>query len=211
MASDDDRIRDIEPLRAFANPLRLRLYYALTAEGVATATRLAAIVEQPSSLVSYHLHKLAEYGFIEEAEGHSSDGRERWWRKVRALTWQPTDFTGQPAERAVSASLRHALANHQSTRLRQYLDEEDRDVWPREWAAAAFSSDTLLQLTPSEMADFETALQEVVIRFAKLRDNQSDTGQSARAERVESASGEDGSPAERTPVMFFMHAFPFRP
>lgn len=188
----DDRVKDVESLRAFTNPLRLRLYYALAAEGVATATMLGSAVAQPPSLVSYHLHKLAAFGFIEEAVNHSADGRERWWRKSsRVLNWQPAEFQADPEQRDVSAAARQALASHQWSRFQQYLEEDQ--TWPLDWVGAAFSSDTLLKLTPREMAEFQHNLQQVVDKYAKLRDSQPPKTE------------------ERAAVMFVMHGFPFRP
>ncbi|MGY4770899.1 hypothetical protein ACXC9Q_28645 [Kribbella sp. CWNU-51] len=140
----EQRIKDVESLLAFTNPLRLRLYYALASERVATAKVLSQIVGQPSSLVSDDLHKLAEFGFIEEAPGHSTHARERWWRtSSRGLNWHPSDFEKDPGARGVSGAVRQALASMEPRTA--ILKEEG--TWSVEWRGTAFSREALLRLT----------------------------------------------------------------
>jgi DNA-binding transcriptional ArsR family regulator len=81
MANDETRwITDVKALKVFTHPLRIKLYRALHASRKATASQLAEQVDEAVSLVSYHLRKLAEHGFIVEAPDESSDARERWWQ-----------------------------------------------------------------------------------------------------------------------------------
>lgn len=74
------RVSDLETLKAFGHPLRMKLYRALYISREATASQLAEQVDEAVSLVSYHLRKLADHGLIEEAEQQGRDGRERWWQ-----------------------------------------------------------------------------------------------------------------------------------
>lgn len=185
-------IRDSAALKAFAHPLRVRLYYALGAKGPATASALAGA--DSVSLVSYHLHKLAECGFIEAMDSPTGDGRERWWRlSEQELEWSPTDFLDDPERHAVSTAVRRGLLAHQLARVQQYLNEEPS--WGGDWADAAFSSDSLLELTPAELRAMQQEIQAVVRKFSRR----------AGAERRR------GESAERAHVMYLMHGFPFRP
>ena len=59
------RPMDATQLRALAHPLRLQLLEALSAEGPATASRLARRLGESSGATSYHLRMLARYGFVE--------------------------------------------------------------------------------------------------------------------------------------------------
>ncbi|WP_245673864.1 MULTISPECIES: winged helix-turn-helix domain-containing protein [Actinoplanes] len=68
-------------LRGLAHPLRVQILGILREQGASTATRLAGRLGESSGSTSYHLRKLAGYGFVEEDAGRNT-GRERWWRVV---------------------------------------------------------------------------------------------------------------------------------
>lgn len=72
-------ITDPAALRALAHPLRQRILRVLAENGPATATALAARLDENTGATSYHLRQLAEHGFIEEAP-ELAKGKERWWR-----------------------------------------------------------------------------------------------------------------------------------
>ena len=76
-----DRVLDATALQGLAHPLRVQLCDQLSMHGPATATQLAARLNESSGATSYHLRQLEKYGFVEEDPGRGS-GRERWWRRV---------------------------------------------------------------------------------------------------------------------------------
>ena len=59
----------------------MQLCDQLSLHGPATATQLAARLEESSGATSYHLRQLEKYGFVEEDPTRGT-GRERWWRRV---------------------------------------------------------------------------------------------------------------------------------
>ncbi|MER5457535.1 helix-turn-helix domain-containing protein [Micromonospora sp. NPDC002389] len=189
------RLKNVAELRMLAHPLRLRLFYALTVEGEATASRLAELVGESISLVSYHLRELAAHGFIEEVPSRSGDQRERWWRKAHeGFSFAGSEFTDDPQTRAVAvAAKRHMLA-HQISRLERWIDEDH--AWGEAWTDAAFSSDSLLRLTAPELAELSAELTAVLHKWAER----------GRA----GAEARPGEP-DREHVLMFIHAFPFRP
>lgn len=189
------RISDVGMLQALTHPLRLRLFYALTAEREATASRLAELVDESVSLVSYHLRELAAHGLIEDAPRRSGDRRERWWRRRgEALGFQSSSHPDDAPRRAVRAAVkRHALA-HQISQIERWIDAEP--TWDDAWSAAAFATDSLLRLTPAELGQLGGELQAVVRRWAE---RSRDGGE----------SGPDD--AERKYVMLIMHGIPFAP
>jgi DNA-binding transcriptional ArsR family regulator len=185
------RLRDVRDLRAMAHPLRVRLYYVLSSEEAATASRLAELVQESPALVSYHLRQLARHGFVEEAPEHSSDRRERWWRpSSRGFSWSPNDFADGPEARAAAAAVKRLMLEEQFSRLRRF--DEEQPAWGPEWSSAAFSTDTQLRLTAAETTLLENELQAVLTKWTARR------------------SGEDGD-AEREHVQVILHGFPFRP
>ncbi|MFI5937780.1 helix-turn-helix domain-containing protein [Actinoplanes sp. NPDC051494] len=189
--SEPRELNDVRELKALSHPLRVRLYYALSAEEAATATRLAELVDESPALVSYHLRQLAAHGLIAEAPDRSPNQRERWWRlSSTGFRWSQNDFSGTPEQRAASAAVKRLLLENHLMRLRQF--EEEQPSWGPEWTSASFSSDALLRLTHAELAQLQQELQAVIHKWA---------------EAGRAATDDDG----REHVMTIMHGFPYRP
>jgi DNA-binding transcriptional ArsR family regulator len=192
MEQRKNTVTDVGRLKAFAHPLRLRLYYALSAEEVATASRLAEMVDESVALVSYHLRQLADQGFVEEATGHGTDGRERWWRTVaNSFSWSANDFA-DPAGRVVASTVKREMVAHQVSRIGEF--EDTQAAWGAAWVEAAFSSDSLLRLTAAELDRMHEELQAVVRRWH---------------EHGRSTTRDEAEQPEH--VMVLMHGFPFTP
>lgn len=217
-------IDDVRALRAMAHPLRVRLYYALSAESPSTASRLAAQVGESPALVSYHLRQLAAHDFVEHVlpsddgdalpaadtgdtgdrastnrsgPGPGRDHRERWWRPTsRGFTYSPASATS-PEARTAARSLQAVALDNQVTRLTDFLDHPDD--WSTEWRRAAFSSDTLLRLTAPELDEFSTELHELLTRWAE------------RGRGVDEATRASSESDPREHVMVFAHGFPVVP
>ena len=188
------RLTDPRQLRAMAHPLRLRLFYALQAEGSATASRLAELTGESPSLVSYHLRQLAAHGFIADdptRDGSARDARERWWTAgERGFSWSESDFAGAPEQAGAAGELKRQMIAHHVERLDAW--ERERHAWPQQWQDAATMTDGIIDLTADELADLAQELADVVARW-----------------RRRTRSADDG--AAREHVMVVQHAFPFRP
>ncbi|MFE2944476.1 ArsR/SmtB family transcription factor [Streptomyces sp. NPDC059255] len=190
-----ERITDLSRLKAFTNPLRLQLYRALYAAGTATASHLAEQVDQAPSLVSYHLRKLAEHGFVTEASGRSADGRERWWQVASEEGWgfRDSDFADTPEGAAAVGALTRGLLDIRTAQYRAYLDQTA--AWGPTWTDAAFSSEWLLDLTPAELAEMGEELQALSRRWRERG----------------RAAGAAGDTEGREHVSVHVYGFPFRP
>ncbi|MBP0459708.1 ArsR/SmtB family transcription factor [Streptomyces montanisoli] len=187
------RVTDLGTLKAFAHPLRMKLYRALSVSRTATVTQLADQVDEAVSLVSYHLRKLAEHGLIEEAERRGGDGRERWWQPVaEGLSFREEDFSDAPEKAAVHAAVGRMAFEERSSLFRSYLDSAAS--WPAEWRAAAFSTESLAPLTADELARLSEEMHAMVRRY----------------KRDAVAAQEAGDTAGREDVALHLYAFPFR-
>ena len=188
------RITDLAALKVFTHPLRIELWRALNATRTATASQLADQVDEAVSLVSYHLRKMADHGFIEEAAGASSDGRERWWRpsEENTFTFRTSDFADNPEGAAVATAVVRQLQATRYARYAAYVDEVG--AWPKQWSDAAFSSEYLPRLTTSE-------LQQAAEEFGALAERWTEHGRKAEA-----AGDTDG----REHVAIHLYGFPFR-
>jgi DNA-binding transcriptional ArsR family regulator len=186
-------ITDVGTLKAFAHPLRLKLYRALYLERVATASRLADIVDEAVSLVSYHLRKLAEHGLIEEAEAQSDDGRERWWRPVsEGVSIRGENFRDAPEKAAAHTAAFRLLYEQRAELYHRHLDE--RAHWSPEWNSASLDSEYLARLTAPELAELSRELDALITKYK------------AKGQAAEEAGGTEG----REHVALHVYGFPFR-
>ncbi|OAR25974.1 transcriptional regulator [Streptomyces sp. ERV7] len=192
---EPEQITDLSRLKAFTNPLRMQLYRLLYAAGTATASQLAEQAGQAPSLVSYHLRKLAEHGFVAEASGRGADGRERWWQVASEEGWgfRDSDFTDTPEGAAAVGAVTRGIFDGRAAQYRTYLDQTA--AWGKEWTDAAFSSEWLLDLTPAELAEMNDELEAVTRRWR-------DRGKASRT-----ADDTEG----REHVSVHLYGFPFRP
>jgi DNA-binding transcriptional ArsR family regulator len=144
------RLADPRTMRALAHPLRLRLLSLLRTGGPASVSVLADGVNESVALVSYHLHQLADHGFIQESPELARDRRERWWKAShQRTTWSNLDFLDSPERRGAAGAFRREVLRLYAERLQQYLDEEPG--WSDEWKEAADSSDFTIHLTAGEL------------------------------------------------------------
>lgn len=169
-------------MRVLAHPTRLRLLALLRQRGPQTAAHLGDVVDEAPGTISYHLGKLASIGLIETAEGQSSDNRERWWRATTALTsWEPADLLDDRDKLAASSMLQKSIAQAYAARYAEYVDS--MPTMPREWVAAAASSDRTLRLTAEELATMRAELEDLVERWADVSSRR-ETAAGASAEQV---------------------------
>ncbi|MCX5114214.1 helix-turn-helix domain-containing protein [Streptomyces sp. NBC_00378] len=194
MASKESRrISDLETLKAFGHPLRMRLYRALYIARKATASQLADQVDEAVSLVSYHLRKLADHGLIEEAEQQGKDGRERWWQLASdGLSFHDEDFSDAPELVATHAAVGRLSFDQHVELYRRHLDSAQS--WAPEWRSASFSSEYLPRLTAEELAALSREMHELIDRYQEA----------SRAR--EEAGGSEG----REQVALHVYGFPFR-
>jgi len=184
MASKESRrVSDLETLKAFGHPLRMRLYRALYIARKATASQLAEQVDEAVSLVSYHLRKLADHGLIEEAEQQGRDGRERWWQPAsKGLTFHDEDFSDAPEKVATHAAISRLSFDQHIEMYRRYLDSSSG--WAPEWRSAAFFSEYLARLTAEELADLGREMSELVNRYESLGRTRAEAGDTEGRENV---------------------------
>jgi DNA-binding transcriptional ArsR family regulator len=162
--ADRSTLTSAASMRVLAHPTRLKLLGLLRERGPQTAAQLGEIVDEAPGTISYHLGKLASIALIQPAETQSTDQRERWWQATTALTsWEPADLLDDPEKLAASSVLQKSIAQAYAARYTDYIDATP--TLPREWVAAAASSDRSLRLTVDELAGLRAELDAVMSRW----------------------------------------------
>ncbi|SES33006.1 helix-turn-helix domain-containing protein [Streptomyces qinglanensis] len=157
-------VSDPATLKALAHPLRLRILRRLATAGPATATALAAVLDQNTGTLSYHLRQLERAGLVEDDPHHTTNGRERWWRGVRGTEVR------RPPRSDLSAAERVAVEELDRAHLQEDIDlvrrHADRPAEEDEWAPGSRST---LHLTQEELREFHDAYLELLQRFRRHR------------------------------------------
>lgn len=163
-ASRVKKIDDPRTLRALSHPLRMTLLGLLRTEGPATVSTLATAVDEAVPLVSYHLRRLAEHGFIEPAPELATDRRESWWRSSHEFTsWSITDFLDSPERLDALGLLQGEVLRRHVSRIEDFLRQAP--AWGKDWLDASDMSDVRFQLTPDELKQMRDEVWEVLNRW----------------------------------------------
>jgi DNA-binding transcriptional ArsR family regulator len=151
---------DAATLKAFAHPLRMRMYDHLKDHGAATASMLARAMGESTGQTSYHLRQLERHGLVEEETGRGS-ARERWWVAV-GFSFGPEVAAGDADDgtRTAAQAVMHHQLRTRTARLQEWVDRMD-DEDP-DWAAASLSNEVTTLLTASEVESLSDALAEVL-------------------------------------------------
>ncbi len=159
------RLTDPETMRALAHPARIAIWQHLLLEGPATATECAPAAGLSPSACSYHLRQLGRYGFVEQDQAAAANGRERPWRAV--VTSTTMDDLNDPAAATAARLLDYSLAEHWAQARQRYVAREDE--YPAEWRRAAGGDQTVLYVTPDELAELREGIRNLylpLIRFS---------------------------------------------
>jgi len=149
-------LRDPRALRALAHPLRARLLGMLRTEGPLTSSEAGRRIGESSGSCSYHLRQLARFGLVEEAEG--GKGREKPWRATALHTsWR--EIAETPEEAAAAETFERFVIARYGEQLEAWATHRAGE--PAEWQQAASFGDTLLYLTPAELARLRDSLQDL--------------------------------------------------
>lgn len=157
---------DAQALKAFAHPVRIRLYELLEEYGAATATQLAARIGENSGVTSYHLRQLARHGLIEDVPERGK-GKERWWRAAGYAA--DLDLALKDPQTAGAAEVMIArLVQQRTNELGAWMAQRSM---PRQWIEASTQSRWNMRLTRQELVELNEQVMVVVNGFAdRVRD-----------------------------------------
>jgi DNA-binding transcriptional ArsR family regulator len=151
-------LSDPRTLRALAHPVRIGILEQLTVHGAMTATELAERLDETPSNCSWHLRKLAENGFVEEAEGVA--GRKRPWQAVdQGMVWGDADESPELARAGDALNqimIERAMARYGAAQARR------RDESPA-WQEATTVTQSMLWLTAEELDGINMGVRELMM------------------------------------------------
>ncbi len=155
------RLQDPRELAALAHPVRLGIMELLTVSGPLTATELADRLDETPANCSWHLRKLAEHHFVEEAGG--GIGRQRPWQ-VRSvgLAWDESDAS--PSQLRAGRALEQMMLERQVTRFHQ-ARAQLHDDGDEDWADATTATQSASWLTLEELEALNAEIRTVLERY----------------------------------------------
>jgi DNA-binding transcriptional ArsR family regulator len=160
MSTEPRRLTDPRDLRAVAHPLRMALLETLTLHGPMTATELGARLGESASNCSWHLRKLAEHGFVREAEGGT--GRQRPWQSAHTgMQWDDPEPDDDADLSVAGRALTRVLLDRETTRLLAALEQRPSD--DELWRKATSVTQSAMWLTAEELAEVNQAVTELLM------------------------------------------------
>lgn len=142
-------VLDAAALKAFAHPLRVRLWELLEERGPATATQLAKAIGESSGSTSYHLRQLSRHQLIEEVPGRGT-ARERWWRaNPGGIAFDANRFRQDPSTAGAAEMLAAEVFRQRAEELFRWLQESR--TTPEAWVQASVDKRAILQLSRPEL------------------------------------------------------------
>jgi predicted ArsR family transcriptional regulator len=155
------RLSDPRELQALAHPVRMAIIEQLSISGPLTATELADRLDETPANCSWHLRKLAKFGFVEEAEGGT--GRQRPWQVPGiGFSWEDEDGSSTPEQRQAAQAMSEVAMARAMDRLR--LAQHRAVDEPEQWRRAQSSSEMVAWLTPEELGELNDAIRELLYR-----------------------------------------------
>ncbi|MFD3402418.1 winged helix-turn-helix domain-containing protein [Kribbella sp. NPDC058693] len=158
------RLSDPRELNALAHPVRMAIIELLSVSGPLTATELADRLDETPANCSWHLRKLAQHGFVEEAEG--GKGRQRPWQVPGlGFRWDDEHSSGSVDERRAAQALSEVAMGRALERLHEAQQRVPDE--PEEWRAAHSNTEMVAWLTAAELKEMNEAISAVLDRHVE--------------------------------------------
>lgn len=180
LPGESDLQMNAKTMKAFAHPLRMRMYTFLSDHGSATATRLAEELNESTGQTSYHLRQLEKHGLVEEDTERGS-GRERWWKPV-GYSLRRHLIQGDAGSDPAMNLLINEQVRDRSEKLRHWLTTMDSA--PQEWVEASILSTSTATMTPEQARALTQELMAVLERHTEAAEAAPNAAASDQAQRV---------------------------
>lgn len=149
---------DADTLKAFAHPLRMRMYDYLKDHGAATATMLAREMGESTGQTSYHLRQLERHGLVSEDVGRGA-GRERWWQS-EGFSFGLDAAGSDPEALSAMDLVQRRQVEERARRQLEWIDRAEQE--DPDWRAVVTFNEVTIRLTPRELEVIREDLAEVL-------------------------------------------------
>ncbi|MGC2487026.1 MAG: helix-turn-helix domain-containing protein [Acidimicrobiales bacterium] len=153
-------LTDPSTIRALTHPVRLALLEVLATEGSLTATEAGELIGESPTTCSFHFRQLEKYGFTEVAT--TGPGRQRRWKSAQVMM-SFSETTDDVEVNIAATSLSRLVTDRAIARMQQF--HETKSNYPREWQEASDSTEAVLFVTPSELAELNDEILALLTRF----------------------------------------------
>lgn len=177
---------DAATLKAFAHPLRMRMYAWLKDHGPGTASMLAEAMGESSGQTSYHLRQLARHGLIAEDPGRGT-ARERWW-EARGFSYGLGTVEADPTAMTTIEMVMRTQVEERRARQLEWIERQAGEE--REWQQVVTFNEVTMRMTPEELGELGEELAEVL---------------GAHLERVRARRAEGGDAGTRVVKLYAQH------
>jgi DNA-binding transcriptional ArsR family regulator len=158
------RLSDPRELNALAHPVRMAIIELLSVSGPLTATELADRLDETPANCSWHLRKLAQHGFVVEAEG--GKGRQRPWQVPGlGFRWDDEHGSASVEERRAAQALSEVTMGRAMDRLRESQQRMPDET--EEWRTAQSGTEMVAWLTAEELKEMNAAINAVLDRHVE--------------------------------------------
>ncbi|WP_328521396.1 winged helix-turn-helix domain-containing protein [Kribbella sp. NBC_00359] len=164
MPTPHRHLSDPRELNALAHPVRMAIVELLSISGPLTATELADRLDETPANCSWHLRKLAQHGFVEEAGGGT--GRQRPWQVPGlGFGWDDEHASESIQERRAAQALSEVVMSRAMDRLREFQQRAPEET--EEWRTAQTSNEMVAWLTADELKEMNDAITAVLDRHVE--------------------------------------------
>jgi predicted ArsR family transcriptional regulator len=159
-------LTDPKVMRALTHPVRLALLEVLATQGPLTATEAGELIGESPTTCSFHLRQLEKYGFIEEAG--TGPGRQRHWKFTHG-GMRFSDTSDDPEANIAAKSLSRLVTDRAIARMQGY--EDTKSNYPKDWQQAAEATESVVYVTPEELAELNADVRAVLERHRERLTN----------------------------------------
>jgi predicted ArsR family transcriptional regulator len=159
-------LTDPKVMRALTHPVRLALLEVLATQGPLTATEAGELISESPTTCSFHLRQLEKYGFIEEAG--TGPGRQRHWKFTHG-GMRFSDTSDDPEANIAAKSLSRLVTDRAIARMQSY--EDTKSNYPKDWQQAAEATESVVYVTPEELAELNADVRAVLERHRERLTN----------------------------------------
>jgi len=164
MPNPHRRLSDPRELKALAHPVRMAIVELLSISGPLTASELADRLDETPANCSWHLRKLAQHGFVEEAAG--GKGRQRPWQVPGlGFRWDDEHASASLDERRAAEALSEVMMGRAMDRLREAQQRSSEES--EEWRDAQAHTEMVAWLTADELKEMNAAITAVLDRHVE--------------------------------------------